>query len=685
MGVRGFLPSFAGGVIAPGLYGRVDTAKYDVALKQGQNVFIHAHGGFSNRAGFEWICEVPDSTKFTRLIPFERDDEENYILMFGDQVMQVINDGSVVQSGGDYELVTAFSSGATRAAADVADLDFEQSADLLYLCHEDYAPRKISRTAIDNWTQANVAINPTIASPGGVTATPKATSAGLDYKYVVTAVDANDVEGFASSEATATNSDDLADAGMYVDVAWSAVAGASFYYVYRERGGVFGYIGFTDGLTIRDDNISADLTVTPPETASYFGSSNNYPRHVAIWQQRLMFGGSITDLETVWGSRTGDYENFTKRAILQADDRIETGLTGRAINGIRGLLPMRDLICLGDRSVFSLSGPDGAASATNPILKQEFHTGGATVKPLLVDDSAIFVDQTRKVVRDFRYSFQEDGYTGNELSLLSSHLFDGKKIVDWAYARNPESIIWAVLNDGSLISLTYKREHQIWAWTTHTIAGDVESIAAIREDDRDAVYIVVQHTNGTGTRRDVLRLHDRTFATVDDAFFVDFGVSYDGVATTTLTGFDHLEGSEIVVLGDGDVFEGLTVSGGSVTLPQACAKAHGGIFEEAIGETLPKVFDIQGRGTSRGKPQTVSSVGVQVENSRGFSIGTTEGGVLAYENVRPDLAVSGDLITDFVEMTVPPSWNKDGTVLMKQTKPLPLTVLAVVPELSVGR
>jgi len=111
-----FQPSFAAGVLGPGLHGRIDIAKYDIALKIGKNVFVHAHGGVSNRAGTEFIVEVMDSSKAHRLISFVRDDDENYIMLMGNQEMKIIQNGGVLQSGGsDYAPSTPFLSRPLRA------------------------------------------------------------------------------------------------------------------------------------------------------------------------------------------------------------------------------------------------------------------------------------------------------------------------------------------------------------------------------------------------------------------------------------------------------------------------------------------------------------------------------------------------------------------------------------------
>lgn len=679
MPIKGFQPSFAGGVLGPGLHGRVDLAKYDIGLKQGKNIFIHTHGGFSNRAGFEYICDVDDATYRHRLIPFERDDETNYVLDYGENTMRVINGGALVESGGSpVSVVSPYS------ASQVQEMDYEQSIDVMYIASRDVAPNKLEHVSATSWSHSTMTFNPTAASPTGVTVVSKNTGSET-YEYVVTSVDDAGQESFASTAGSDATSELLNKDGAENVVTWTAAAGADHYRIFRKRGGVYGYVGFSESLSFTDDNISPDITITPPVNCTLFQSSGDYPSKVTLTHQRLIFGGTDNDPEDVWGSRAGDYENFTRSKVVKADDRFEAGLSGRSINSVRGLVGLRDLIAFGAHGEFSLSD-EGVISATSPSVVPYGQTGSNGVKPLLVNESALFVERGGNVVRDLKYAFEQNGYSGNELSILAYQFFEGKSVVDWAFAQRPFNLIWVVMDDGSLLSMTYKREHQVWAWTEHDLDGVVESVASITESGKDAVYIIVKKTINSVERRMILRLHDRDFTSIEDAFFVDYGITYDGTAATTITGLSHLEGETVVALADGNVIEGLTVSSGQVTLAKAASKVHVGVSYQGIGETLPPAIDLKGAGTSRGRDINVPKVGVQVEKTRGIKLGQSEDDLQEHIQVEgPDLASSIDDFTGYLEVNVTPGWVADGgTVVMVQDYPLPMTVLAVVPEIAIG-
>lgn len=760
MPARTIQPSFAAGVIGPGLQGRVDLGKYDVALKLGVNIFIHPYGGASNTPGWEFVGEVPDSTDEWRLIPFERDDENNYALMFGETEMGVVSDGAIVQNAtpatitgitqanpaavvatntfanddlvtitdvvGMTELngrtfiaknvtasgfnlydrfgnfvdatgYTAYTSGGEATVpytitspytADQAqNVDHAQSADVMFFAHQEVTNRKLIHLGATNWSFDTVDVDPTNAAPTGVTLS--ASTGSENYRYVVTSVDANGVESFQSSAVQDTTAHDIFIAGNSLTLSWTAAPGAVEYNVYRQRNAIYGFIGFTSNNSFNDDGIDSDLDINPPVASGLFGAAGDYPAAVDLIQQRLAYGGSINEPETVWMSRTANFENFTKSRILAPADRIEVGLSGRSINSVRQLLGLRELIVFAARGEFTINGADDFLSAVEPVVIQHGYTGAKAVKPLVVNDTALFVEPSGQVVRDLRYAFEQDGYTGNELSILAYHFFRNKAVKQWAYSQAPDSIVWTVMTDGSLLSMTYKREHQVWAWTEHDLGEGVtvESVTSILEDRRNAVYIIAKKTVMGQEKRYVLRLHEREFTDVKDGFFVDFGLSYNGTPVTTVSGMEHLRGETVVALADGNVIDNLLVDErGRVTLETAASTIHVGTYTPAEMETLPMVLDLAEYGASLGRPQKANRVALQVENTRGIRVGPGPDNLTDWvQVVGPDLSDDIPMATGFFSFTLGPEWNNDGTIYIRQDFPLPMTILAVAPDRTVGR
>ena len=672
-----FTPSFSSGVLSPSLHGRIDLSRYDSGLKVGTNMLVMAHGGMCNRPGTRFVAEVMDSAHRHRLVPFSRDVDDTSVLIFGQNQVGVVANGARVQSGGaDYTIATPWT------AAQVRELDLVQSIDVLFAAQKDHAPRRISRLAVNDWQIAPVQINPTVPIPTILTAVLAGSGTAV-YRYRVSVL-VDGVGSFASPE-VATNGGAVLSASNGVTLTFSAVTGAQEYRIYRMRNGVPGYIGFTTGTSFLDDNIEPDQTVTPPMTADLFNAAGKYPSVVSIYQQRLAFAASVNEPETIWLSRVGDYANFTRSQNFVGSDRAEFNMSGESLNRVRALLQLRELLVFTSAGEFSVSGPDGGFDATNPIVNQYGYVGSSTVKPIVADDTALFIDRSGRNVRDLRYAYESDGYAGNDLTIFASHLFEGKRIVEWALAKNPWSIIWVVLDDGGLLALTYKKEHQVWAWTAMEVDGAVESVACVTEGANDVTYLIVRRTVGGQQRRYVERMDERDFRVAEDAYFVDCGVTYEGAPATAITGLAHLEGRAVVALADGDVVPGLTVTGGAVSLPFAAAKVHVGLPFVAEAENLPPAIELQDAGSARGRPQSVSRVRLQVEKTRGVQIVTPDGRASEMIKTGADLSDPLVLTTGMVELTSPAYWGPDGTVMLRQPYPLPMSILAISTELSIGR
>jgi hypothetical protein len=682
-------PSFAGGELAPSLHARVDLAKYAVGLRRCRNFFVHAHGGASNRTGTQFIGEVADSSVRGRLIPFAFNTTQTYVLEFGALCMRVIKDGGYVESspGVIYELATPY------AAADLAALKYEQSNDVMTLTHPSHAPRELSRTGHAAWTLSTISFEPSIDPPGTVAATPTETAEPTtEYRYVVTAVSSNGLEESVASdhvEVTSTKLGTALGSSPYrypeIVVTWSDVAGAERYNVYKLGSGLYGYIGSSDTTSFKDTNLLPDETDTPPATRNPFDGSGNYPATVTFYEQRRVFANSTNKPQTIWGTGSGAFRNMNVSTPTKDDDAFEVTIAGRQVNAIRHLVPLTALIALTAGGEFTIdSGSNSDAIGPGSIrIKPQGYRGAADVRPLVIGNTVLFVQEKGAIVRDLGYTYESDSYTGNNLSILAAHLFTGYQVEEWAYAQAPYSLVWAVRSDGTLLCLTYEREQQVWAWSRHdTDNGAFESVAVVSEGQEDAVYFIVRRTIDGETKRYVERLHSRQFEAVEDCFFVDSGLSYDGAATAILTGLEHLEGETVAILGDGNVFGRLTVTGGQITLPRAVSKAHVGLPITAQMHTLdPEVNP----GTVQGKRKRVASVTARVEASRGMWAGPAETDLV---ELKPEgLTVYGGPIplkTGDCHINIPPQWDEHGSVFIEQRDPLPLTVLALIPEIEVG-
>ncbi|MBW9054881.1 hypothetical protein [Rhizobium mesosinicum] len=693
---RAYQPSFTAGELSPALGARVDLTKYQSGLRTALNVFVHPHGGVSNRAGLQFIHEIKDSSKQGRLIRFQFNTEQTYILEFGHQYIRIFRDGGLVLSGAaPYEVVTAYT------ADDVQDLVFVQEADVLYLCHVNHPVRKLGRLADNNWTLTTVQFKPLINPPAG---TPVVTKPGdtlgkpgyvaTTYRYRVSAVADSGEESLPSNAGAVVN--DLAIQGGINRVTWAAVSGAARYIVYRDDNGIFGYVGGTTGLSFDDENITPDLSDTPQSGRNPFNAAGNYPRCVTFIEQRLAFASTLNDPQAVWLSQSANYENFGVSSPAKASDAVTFRIRARQVNEIRSMISVRGLLLLTSGSEWIVTGGSAADAISPSAIKLDNlgYRGAARVQPIVVGNTVLFAQRLGGVVRDFSYDYTQDSYVGKDLTILARHLFKGREISAWDYAQAPDSVVWVVLDDGTLVSLTYMKEQDVWAWTRHESGADAffEDVTVIEENGEDVPYFIVRRTINGQSKRYIERLHSRAFEDVRDAFFVDCGLTYSGPPATTISGLGHLEGQSVVALADGNVVRNLTVTNGAVRLQNAAAKIHIGLPVTAAIQTLDlDVGQVQGLGTVQGRSKSVSEVTFRVENTRGIFTGPADGerdgNVLVEYKQRRNENWNEAISLYTGDLTITPywDWNTSGAMWVKQFDPLPMTILSIMPDVTLGR
>lgn len=742
MSVKTLLRSFAGGEVTPELYGRLDISKYQSGLAKCLNFMVLPHGPVARRPGFKYCVEARDSTKAVRLIPFSYSADQTVVLEFGDQYVRFLVGGeallesnktisSIVGStvtvtshgyatgddvfiGNRFHRITVTGvntfttadrwGAATVAAgtvaarvytlatpyveADLFSLHYAQNSDVLTITHPNYAARELARLGATNWTLTAISFAPSAAVPTGVGVVATIGTGGnlSPQRYVVTAIAADGVtESLASG--TASTSNNLSVAGNYNTVSWSAVAGASRYNVYKQRGGSFGYIGQTSSLSIVDDNVLADTTKTPPEDIYDLNTgAGDYPSAVTYYEQRRWFAGTTDDPQTVWATRNGTESNLTSSLPSQEDDGLEFRIASRQQNAIRHLLPLADLIALtvgGEFRIFADSAPN--ITPTSLSIKPQGYSGANNVQPALTSGSILYVQAQGSRVREMAYNWQSNAYTSIDISIMAPHLFNGYTVTDLAYCRAPVPTLWAVRSDGTLLGMTYVPEQQVYGWHRHATDGVFESVTVVSEDNEDVLYALVRRSVNGRSVRYLERLQSRQFVDQEDAFFVDSGLTYEGAATATLTGLWHLNGKEVQVLADGAVFPDVTVVNGSVTLENAASVVHVGLGYNSDAQTLPIALEGAPAGGQMLR-KNVNAVGVRYTQSSLLKAGPTFERLTEY----PDRSTTDPydsppaLRTGEARLAIGSNWSSDGPVCIRQDKPLPLTVLSIVIDVATG-
>ena len=582
-------------------------------------------------------------------------------------------------AGKIYEITTPYN------AEDLGLLYYAQTADIMTLCHPNYAPRELTRTGHTAWTISSITFAPKVTAPTGVSASNAVGTGTTTYKYKVTAViEENYEESLPSSVASTTNN--LTVSGNKNTVSWSTKAGAIKYNIYKEKSGVYGYAGSSETTSFTDDNILSDVSDTPPRVGNPFGAdgSDDCPAVVTFQQQRRVFASTKRKPDTIFMSKAGSYGNMTTSLPSKNDDAITFAIASGQVNSIRHLIPFRTLLAMTTSQEWNI-GSEGVLAPTTVDAVPETNYGSSSVRPIMIGNTAIFAARYGKRIRDYSYTFESDGYDGNDLSVLSRHILKDKEVKEWDFAQEPDDVIWAVMSDGTLATLTYLREHRVWGWARHETAGQVESVACIPDEDgrKDVVYFVVKRTIDGVDHRYIEVLEEYIDDPMEDAYFLDCGLSRTGAPTDTVGGLWHLEGESVAIYADGNVLANETVTNGTITLDSDYSTISVGLGVDYELQPMATESDQGEQGSTRGDPKRIKLVYIEVHRTRGLFSAQRKGDPL---NEIPPKFLDGDLAnpiepyTGILEVAVDTSWDAEYVApYIYCNYPVPSKILTLTP------
>ena len=843
------LTNFTGGELSPRLDGRTDLTKYTSGCSTLENLVVYPHGSAARRPGSTFIAEVANSANKTRLIPFEFSTTQTYMLEFSNLKMRVYKDsGSVLEgdktisaitkanpavvtatshgySNGDEVLIssvggmtevngkrflvankttntfeltdkdgvdinsssfTTYTSGGVSnkvfeiatpyTTAQLFDLKFAQSADVMYITHPEHEVEKLSRTGHTAWTLTDVDFTKGPMQDANTTTTtlnPGQAAVGTGIALVASAVTGiNGGSGFLST-----------DVGRFVFLS-------------------NGYAKIT-GVTDTTNAVMTIITALDSASATAnwqlgaFSDTTGHPSCVTFFEQRLVFAGTTNQPQTIFFSRSGDYENMDANigGTIADDDAIIYTIASNQVNAIRFMTATRTLILgtAGGEFTVSGGGTDSAVTPTNILIKKQSNHGSANVDAIAVGNATLFLQRAKRKIRELAYNFDVDGYIAPDMTILAEHITEGG-LTQIAYQQEPNQIVYGVRGDGELVGLTYQREQQVTAWHRHIFGGRfgvatitvsdyanivngtkltltksdgttvdftsttgtagtnefktetnnnttatnlktainahadftatvnsavvtitetaheatgyltiksfdstrltitsegkavVESAAVIPTDDTEyQVYVIIKRTVNNITRRYVEFLNVFDFDQTDNSSFnfLDSELSYNGSAVSTLSGLDHLEGQVVSILADGATHPNRTVSSGSVTLDRSAKSVKVGLAYTSLLQTMRLNAGSQ-NGTSQGKTKRIYDITVRMFETIGVEVG-------------PDLSnmerIPFRSSADLMDEGIPPftgdkevefrgNYETDGFIFVRQTQPLPFTILSLYPRLT---
>lgn len=842
------LTNFTGGELSPRLDGRNDLTKYSSGCSTLENLVVYPHGAAARRPGTTFVAEVADSDNKTRLIPFEFSTTQTYMLEFsnlkirfykdngsileGDKTITAItkaNPGVITCSShgyltGDEILITAivgmtelnnkrflvvkidantfsltdkdgvainttsfttYSSAGTMnrvytiaspyTTAELFDIKFAQSADVMYITHPLHEVEKLSRTGHTSWTLADVDFTKGPFQDANITTTtltPASSAVGTGVNVTASAVTGiNGGSGFLSTDVGRQ---------IHFNAGYAVITAITSTTVVV----VTITTAFTDTSAIADWYLGA------------FSDTTGHPSCVTFFEQRLVFAGTTNQPQSIFFSRSGDYENMDANigGTIADDDAIIYTIASNQVNAIRFMTSTRTLIIgtAGGEFTVSGGGTDSAVTPTNILIKKQSNHGAANVDAIAVGNATLFLQRAKRKIRELAYNFDVDGYVAPDMTILAEHVTEGG-LTQIAYQQEPNQIIYGVRGDGEMVGLTYQREQQVTAWHRHIFGGrfgiatitvsdyanittgskiilsksdgttvtftsttgtagtnefktetsnnatatnlktainahadftatvasavvtvtetshestgyltiktfdsirlttvnegksQIESAAVIPTDDTEyQVWVIVKRTVNGITRRYVEYLNVFDFDKNDKTTFnfLDSALSYSGAAVTTLSGLDHLEGQVVGVLTDGATHPNRTVTSGAISLDRSATSVKVGLNYTSLLQTMRLNAGSQD-GTSQGKTKRIYDITVRMFETIGVEVGSN-----LSDMERIPFRNSADLMDEGIppftgdkQVEFRGNYETDGFIYVRQTQPLPFTILSLYPRL----
>ncbi|MCL2899780.1 phage nozzle protein [Brenneria tiliae] len=642
--------NFTAGEISPRLMGRVDIARYANGAKRIENAVCVIHGGVMRRPGTRFCAATKFADKKSRLIPFVFNRSQAYMLEFGDGYVRFYQNGAQIVNDDNtpYEIESPYLS------EDLEEVRFVQSADTMFLVHQEVAPFRLQRLGQTNWI---LDAAPFIVRPfDEIRDTPE--------KWC-----APSVKEFVGSSITLTLYDDEASTAFTGD-GWVAEDVGS--YVRINSGLVL--IESVMNSQIAAGVIRSDLSATQSASPgawtredSVWSEGLGYPGAVTFYQQRLVFAGSPSYPQTVWFSETGSYLSFEIGS--EDDDAMSFTVSSDQINPIVHLAQMNTLIALTYGGEFTLTaGSDAAITPTNISVKNPSPYGCNNIRPVRVGTEIMFVQRASRKL--FAVAYDPDSYvaySANDMSILSEHITESG-IIEMAYQQQPDSFIWMVRNDGTLVTMSVDRGQDVIAWSRQVTDGYFESVASIPSDTDDAVYVIVRREIGGETVRyvELLDINLNTDSSVT-------GTSLDGA--TVWAGLGHIEGETVDIVADGSVMPQQVVSGGEVTLSRQAKSVEIGLHYDTSIETLtPEVATTE--GTTQNAKKRTSEVVMRFLETTGAEC---NGQVIPFRQFGPKILDQPAPLFTGDHFWGKLGWEKgEDSLLIQQRQPLPFHLLAII-------
>jgi len=466
-------------------------------------------------------------------------------------------------------------------------------------------------------------------------------------------------------------------------------------------------------MKVTDVKIIGATTATKLWAEGAWSDKRGWPRTLGFFEGRVVYAANTYNPLTTWFSETNDFEGMSAKTLAENDnfddDALIFTISAAQQNMIKWIMGQETLL-------IGTAGAEGKLTSYNrtqpltpdniPEYRPQSSYGSSNIQPIIINDVIVFVQRENRKIREFKYDFDSDIFVARDLTIYAKHITEGG-ITQIALQKQPDSILWAVRNDGTLPGMTYERLEDIYGWFRFVTDGNVESSAVIssagQATTEDEVWMIVNRTIGGSTKRFIEYMKPRDWGSTDtDVFFVDSGLSVAGSGGNTYVGgLDHLEGETVDILIDGKVGDqqvvgtGKKVGGVGTTgyvdlkiggvATASTIKLHIGLNYVSDLQPMKLEIPMGELGTARGRKKRIHEAVISFKDTLGGFYGRDADNLDELDHaVTGTSGVMTALKTEEQTISFPGEDETSGNILIRQSYPLPMTVRCIIPKLQIS-
>lgn len=570
----------------------------------------------------------------------------------------LVDSVSVKQASNILELVTPYEE------SEIDEVMYAQSNDVMWMCHRNHVPRQVTRTGVNAFSIQEASIQQGPFMPVNASATTMTLAAGSYAKG-----DSGTLTASTSYFVSAS------DVGQYMllydpaDLTETVVVVIDSY-----SSGTVVNVTFQQAVPA---GLQATASAIWAEQA--IGPRHGYPSAVTLHDQRLVYGGTTSRPQNIYGSTIGDFDLFSFGT--DADDHYNFNLSTNQQSDINALVSKYNLIAMSNSVEWNIMGGglDSPITPSEVTARPQTSKGSKRFQPESVDDVVAFVQRAGRKVMMIDYDPQSRKLGTFDATLLSEHLTSEYTISQISYQAEHDKILWSIRSDGVLLGLTYDKAQEVSAWHWHdTASGLFKSVATIPKSSYDQTWAIVERTINGVTTKMIEYFVSQDWRIDDNPYYVDSGVTFGGTATNTISGLDHLEGESVQVYSSGEYLGEFTVSSGSITLDREVTQAHIGLGYTSKMQEVPDVTGSQD-GSSEGRKKGAQKISLRLYRTQAIKVNGDIKGL-----PREASATKPELFTGVMSASKL-GWDYEAANTIESVGANPLTVLSINKRLNVGQ